>query len=62
MKDGADFGGREPEPAAVGGDDRAANRQSHAHAFRLCGEERLEQAIANRAIDAAVPILDFHEG
>jgi hypothetical protein len=43
-------------------DDPLTDPQSQSHAAQLCGEERLEQAIANRAIDAAVPILDFHEG
>ena len=34
-----------PQPAVMGLDDRAANRQSHPHAIRFRGEERVENPI-----------------
>ena len=34
-----------PDPPAMGLDDRAADRQAHAHAVRLGGEEGIEQAV-----------------
>src|SRR5262245_41895951 len=61
MKDDAGLGRREPEPAAMGIYDRAANRQPHAHPFRLGGEERFEQAAGDRGIDAAAGVLDLDD-
>ena len=44
--------GRHPHLSAMGLDDRAADRQSHAHAVGLGGEEGREQAIEVLGIDA----------
>jgi hypothetical protein len=33
-----------PQPSLVGLDDRAADRQTHAHTGRFCREERIEYA------------------
>ena len=49
-------------PSAMGLDDRAADRQSHAHAARLGGEEGPEQTVRVLRVDAGsgVDDLDRH--
>ena len=42
-------------------DDRAADRQSHAHTVRLGGEEGVEQTIQVLGIDADAEVLHRHE-
>ncbi len=52
----------DPQAPLVGLDDRAADRQAHAHPLRLRGEERLEDPLHFRLADslAAIAHEDFH--
>src|SRR5215831_19439273 len=52
--------GRRPEPAAVGLNDRAADRQSHAHALRLGRIKGLEETLKARRIQSRTRIL-YHD-
>src|SRR5512143_1964181 len=60
-----------PDPAAVGFDNRAGNRQSDTHAVTLCGDEWLKQLLSDfrsdtRAAvgdaDPDVPVIDRYDG
>ena len=42
----------------MGVNNRTADRQSHPHAFRLGGEERLEQALRPREVEPRARISD----
>src|SRR5262249_11398749 len=50
-----------PEPAAVRFDDRAADRQSHAHAAGLRGEEGLEYSVHTVRVDPGAAVLHRYE-
>ena len=57
MKRGAAIAiGRRPEPAAVGLNDRAADRQSHAHALRLGRIKGLEETLKTLRIQSRTRI------
>ena len=43
---------RNPQPAPVGLDDRPADRETHSHTARFCGEERVEYPINIFRVDA----------
>ena len=49
---------RGPQPAAVRFDDRAADRQPHAHAGRLGREEGIEQPVQVVRVDANAGVVD----
>ena len=50
-----------PQLSAVGFDDRPADRQTHAHAAGLGGEEGGEQPVEVRRVDPGAGVLDRHE-
>ena len=50
-----------PQPAAMGIDDRPADRQPHADAGGFCGVECLENALQMRRIDPRPGIANGHE-
>src|SRR5262249_42071539 len=49
-----------PEPPAVRFDDRAADREAHAHAARLGGEEGVEELIRFARVDADAGVPYAH--
>src|SRR6201991_2288729 len=50
-----------PQPAAMGVDDRPANRQPHPCSAGLCGVEGIENAIELFRIDARPGIMHCHK-
>src|SRR6202158_202296 len=52
---------RRPQAAAMGLDDRTADRQSHTHAFALGGVESVEDVLEFRRVQPRAGVADGHE-